>query len=110
MYRRKKSLFFSSESFSKRYEGYFNNENFSDLIIKFEESQNKIFAHKLVLMQNSGYFQKVLEEYEEKEILIEKEVNEKVFVEFLKFLYSGKIDVSDFDMVFKILGLAHKVK
>jgi len=66
----------------------------SDLTLKFENG-NKIYAHKLILSNQSDQFSKLIEEGKENEILFDKDDNEKIVMKVIKFIYTGSYDYSN---------------
>jgi hypothetical protein len=50
---KKKYIESSLDSFSKRYENYYNNKTMSDYKIKFEETGEELPAHKIILQSCS---------------------------------------------------------
>jgi len=91
---------------------FFNNKDYSDATIKFEGSGDIINVHKMVLTSSSDYFEKLFEvgmsESKNNEILIDKDENEELFKEFIKFLYTGAIDCTDQSRLVEFMIIANK--
>jgi len=94
-----KYVFWSSNAYSLIYPNYFNNKKFSDIVIKFQESGNLVYCHKIILENSSEYFAKLfnsgMSEEKNNEIIIDKSDNEEIFIDYLKFLYTGSYEFSD---------------
>jgi hypothetical protein len=74
---------------SNKYLSYFNNKKYSDIKIRFSESNNILFCHKVVLIQSFVLGEMI--NNVENEIIIDKEEDEKSFTNFIQFLYTGYI-------------------
>jgi Glu-tRNA(Gln) amidotransferase subunit E-like FAD-binding protein len=103
-----KKVYHSPEYFSQKYEDYYNSSMYSDIKIKFEESEKVILCHKIVLMSSSEYFEKIIKNMKGDTITIPKEENEELFKEFLKFLYKGSIDYSNIKELIAFLTYSEK--
>jgi hypothetical protein len=97
----------SSESFSKNFENLYDDEKTSDCLIKFENG-NKIFTHTLILSINSEHFSTLFEEGL-KEIVVNKEDDEKIVRTVIKFLYTGSFDYTNEDDIVPFLIYCNNV-
>jgi hypothetical protein len=48
--KKEKKVYFSQETFSKRFEKLYENKKFSDFTIKFEGKEDSFFGHKFVFI------------------------------------------------------------
>jgi hypothetical protein len=103
----KKKAIFKKETFSKIYEDLYNNKKFSDFTIKFENKQEEINLHKMVLSSTSTFFEELFQtEKEIKEMIIQKDEKHKAL---FKFMYTGCFDYTLDTDILTFLLLAHKV-
>jgi hypothetical protein len=67
----------------------------------------------MILTASSEYFETLFSsgmiETEQNEIIIEKEENEKLFTEFIKFLYTGSLDYKNEQTMIEFMIIANKV-
>jgi hypothetical protein len=111
---KKEYKFFKLTEKTKKLEKLFNNKLLSDVKIKFENSDTVVYCHKNILSISSDYFMNNFSnsemlESKTNEILIEKEQDERVFVEFLKFLYTGTFNFEKEEDICLFLNLCKKV-
>jgi hypothetical protein len=80
----------------KHFSRLFNNEQFSDCVFLVGEEKKKFFAHSLILIAHSSYFEKMLSsgmrESTTKEI-IKPNITSSIFEQILRFMYSAEIDL-----------------
>jgi len=93
----------------KKFESLFNNEKFSDFKIIFEASGNKVHAHKNILTSSSEYFEKLIENGAH-EHTFDKNTNEELLTNIIKFFYTGSFDVTKEENAFLFTLEAQKLK
>jgi hypothetical protein len=102
-----KIAYFTKEAFSKHFSHLYNNEKYSDIIIKFEEKDDFLFCHKSVLYYSSEFFEKKIDENSH-QIIIPKEDDPASVKNIIKFLYTGSFDSSDSAQLVSFLQLSTK--
>jgi len=106
---KKKYIFHLADVSSKIYANLFNNKLYSDVTLKFEGNGNTVHCHKLILNGASGFYAKLFSEDEKlSEILIDKSEDEKLFMQYLKFLYTGSYEYESDESFILFSILANK--
>lgn len=112
--------FFEIQSDNKAFP--FGNDKFSDIKIKYEtpEGKKNVFpAHKVILMQNSGYFAVLLDEdfpFQQTVVhIVGKMIDERVFTDIMELLYTGRAKVpkakkDEFDEIKKLFRIGETAR
>lgn len=82
----------------------FNNQKYSDLVLMFNGNpKQKLFCHKMVLINGSNYLENLLEEKKstDSEINIRTEYAD-LDIQIIKFLYEHKISLDNYETLDKI--------
>jgi hypothetical protein len=93
----------SPKSYSLIYQNYFNNKKYSDITIKIGEET--IFAHKMILISNSEFFEKL----EDNSFEFPKE-DFPTAKNLIKFYYTGIFEYTEESSVLLFAILANKYK
>ncbi|XP_069131201.1 BTB/POZ domain-containing protein 17-like [Argopecten irradians] len=105
------ALIEDKDDFIHRFRTLYNSETFSDIVLVVGD--NRFFAHKILLVTASEVFEAMLSEARWQEsnqnevCLTEDEECVSVFPDFLKYIYSGSVELTT-SMVHKLLILADK--
>jgi hypothetical protein len=101
--------YFSEKVYSKKYENLYKNKKFSDITIKFENSNETIPAHKFALSSGSKFFEEIIDSKDfNNEILIKKENDQEEVEIMLKFFYTGSIEFQSEKQVIRFLLMGIK--
>ncbi|XP_033740997.1 BTB/POZ domain-containing protein 17-like [Pecten maximus] len=105
------ALIEDKDDFIHRFRTLYNSEIFSDIVLVVGD--NRFYAHKIMLVTASEVFEAMLSEARWQEsnqtevCLTEDEECVSVFPDFLKYIYSGSVELTT-SMVHKLLILADK--
>ncbi|KAL1397424.1 hypothetical protein pipiens_002529 [Culex pipiens pipiens] len=91
-------------STSERKQFMVNNEFMSDVVFVVGQQKERIYAHKLFLITASEYFYAMFNgNFKEStaEAIVVEDVEPKIFLEILRFVYCGKVDLT-FDNIHEI--------
>ena len=87
-----------------------NNKSFSD--VAFIVQNQKIYAHRCILIKRCSYFERLLEsnfkERDQKEFVIDESISPKIFLDILKYLYTGDESVINSDNCVELLHVADR--
>jgi len=99
-----KSVVLSNQSFSKRYESFFNNKAHSDFTVTI--GTETIHSHKFVLGNTSEFFEK----HEGNTFTFPTEDDSTAAKSLIQFFYSGKFEYTEDSQVLLFTLLANKYK
>ena len=80
------------EQVNKSREELVNNEYKSDVTFLVGAEKSKMYGHKLLLEFSNNYFKTLIEESKSDEVEL-PDIEPEIFLEILKFIYCGKIDL-----------------
>ncbi|SNW62610.1 SKP1/BTB/POZ domain-containing protein [Orpheovirus IHUMI-LCC2] len=88
----------------KMFRKFYNNKLFSDVIIKCKNSEDKWYAHKIILCDNSDFMYKkfTLDTKDKHEDIIYVDCDSVIIECILKFLYNVEINISKYSLQTKM--------
>jgi hypothetical protein len=106
---KKKEEYLTIESYTKKYQHLYANKEYSDFTIYFENSNEQLNTHKILLYCGSKFFENIINE-NKNEITIPKEINPKIFCSVVKYLYTGEFEYSDSSELLQYIIISSTVK